>query len=455
MAESVSSQDNMSELAELKEQMSEMFKILKALQSEKEKSTQAVNAGPVGNPTQAPKSKPSLGVRTSQRREEPTKWPLYGLPPDYVPPYENEIYEENPHEQFDANMEQPTPQVQHLIDSNWLNFKQSVPNVSNNPLPNHGVNAIEDVQDHYFLKDVFEIRTSMKVIFEEMCNQCMIEVLRENREGEECCEIHGEVGHVIEECAEFKMLLQKMMDTKLVVVGRRFASSEINAIGENKEVTTFTPSLVRFEQVLNIPRGMLLDPPQQQWFPYLTKMEPILLNTPHPFPYESDKAVPWKYGGEVVTPLEHSLEVTNLDGVSRITRRGRVYVPPEIGKNAVTIYKGKEKVDVPIAPEIGPEGVVGLGYNPTKADKAKVANEAKKKKWARIRQFEYKAVETLIPHIQHSFVSAGFEFQGSVSMLEEKRSCQLEDYVFHCTPGTVLNNWVEIEAPSSVFWEDK
>ncbi|KAF1870052.1 hypothetical protein Lal_00017632 [Lupinus albus] len=95
----------MSELAELKEQMSEMFKILKELQSEKEKITQTVNASLVGNPTQAPKRKPSQGVRISQRREEPTKWPLYGLPSDYVPPYENEMYEENPQEQFDAHME--------------------------------------------------------------------------------------------------------------------------------------------------------------------------------------------------------------------------------------------------------------------------------------------------------------------------------------------------------------
>ncbi|KAF1872309.1 hypothetical protein Lal_00003777 [Lupinus albus] len=116
MAKSVSSQDSISELAELKEQMSEMFKILKALQSEKEKSTQTVITGPVGNPAQDPKSKPIQGADTSQRREEPMKWPLYGLPPNYVPPYENEIYEENPQDQFDAHMEQPAPQVDPIRD---------------------------------------------------------------------------------------------------------------------------------------------------------------------------------------------------------------------------------------------------------------------------------------------------------------------------------------------------
>ncbi|KAF1898806.1 hypothetical protein Lal_00035565 [Lupinus albus] len=102
------------------------------------------------------------------------------------------------------------------------------------------------------------------------------------------------------------------MDTNLVVVGRRYASPEINVVRDNKEVTTFTPSFVRFEPVLNIPRGMLLDPPRQQWLSYLTKMEPILLNTPHPFPYESDKPVPWKYCGEVNTPSQHTSEVTNV-----------------------------------------------------------------------------------------------------------------------------------------------
>ncbi|KAF1872297.1 hypothetical protein Lal_00003765, partial [Lupinus albus] len=88
---------------------------------------------------------------------------------------------ENPGSWFDPNVSCPyhSGTIGHSIENcRSFKFKQSVPNVSNNPLPNHGktgVNSIEDVRDETFLKDVSEIRTPMKVIFKEMCNQGMIE----------------------------------------------------------------------------------------------------------------------------------------------------------------------------------------------------------------------------------------------------------------------------------------
>nr|UBX54598.1 hypothetical protein [Lupinus angustifolius] len=207
--------------------------------------------------------------------------------------------------------------VQHLIDSKWLNFRQLAPNVSNNPLPNHGshrVNVVEKVQEESFLKDVSEIRTPMKVIFKEMCNQ-----------------------------------------------------------------------------VLSIPRGISLDQAQPQWFPYLTKMEPMVTDIPHPFPYESDKEVPWRYDGEVITLLECTLEVTNVIGVSRITRSDRVHGPPETGKNTVTIYKGKEKVDAPANPEIGQEGSPMDDLK----DGQEISNEQANEFLKFIKQSEYKVVDHL------------------------------------------------------------
>ncbi|XP_019435942.1 PREDICTED: uncharacterized protein LOC109342407 [Lupinus angustifolius] len=283
--------------------------------------------------------------------------------------------------------------VQHLMDSKWLNFRQSAPNVSNNPLPNHGSheNVVEEVQEESFLKDVSEIRTPMKVIFKEMCNQGMIEVLKETEDGEGCCEMHGLTGHVIENCAEFKMLLQKMMDTKLMVVGRRSTCPEVNVVGDNEDITTCIPTLVQFEPVLSIRRGISLDLAQPQWFPYLTKMGPMVADIPHPFPNASDKVVPWRYGGEVITLPERALEVTNVAGVSRITRSGRVYGPPETKKNTFTIYKGKEKVDAPTVPEIGQEG---SPIDELK-DGQEISNEQANEFLKFIKQSEYKVVDQL------------------------------------------------------------
>ncbi|OIW21441.1 hypothetical protein TanjilG_03541 [Lupinus angustifolius] len=107
MAVSVSSKDNRSELVELKVQMNEMFNMLKALQSEKGKNTQTTNVGPLSNPTQLPKGKFGQEASARQQKEEATKWHFYGMPPDYVSLYEEELNE--PHGQSNAHLEQPTP----------------------------------------------------------------------------------------------------------------------------------------------------------------------------------------------------------------------------------------------------------------------------------------------------------------------------------------------------------
>ncbi|KAF1891342.1 hypothetical protein Lal_00016973 [Lupinus albus] len=79
-------------------------------------------------------------------------------------------------------------------------------------------------------------------------------------------------------------------------------------------------------------------------------MEPIVLSTPHPFSYESDKAVPWKYGGE-----------------------------------------GNEKVDVPTVPEIRPDG--------SPMDEMKygheISNEQASEFLKFIKESEYKVVDQL------------------------------------------------------------
>ncbi|OIW11788.1 hypothetical protein TanjilG_31190 [Lupinus angustifolius] len=85
MVESITSEDNRSEIAELKAHMSGIFNMLKTLQSEKGKINQTVNMGPQSNPAQLPKGNSGQGAGTSQQKEEATKWPFYGMPPNYVP----------------------------------------------------------------------------------------------------------------------------------------------------------------------------------------------------------------------------------------------------------------------------------------------------------------------------------------------------------------------------------
>ncbi|KAF1884354.1 hypothetical protein Lal_00033530 [Lupinus albus] len=112
--------------------------------------------------------------------------------------------------------------VQNLIDMKQLEFKLTVPDVDRNLLPNHdnhGVNGVEKVQDEAFVWEATDVRTPMKIIFQEMCQRGMVEKLVED-ECPDSCEWHGAIGHTLEDCPEFKHLLQKMLDMRLITLER-------------------------------------------------------------------------------------------------------------------------------------------------------------------------------------------------------------------------------------------
>ncbi|KAF1866016.1 hypothetical protein Lal_00013696, partial [Lupinus albus] len=63
-----------------------------------------------------------------------------------------------------------------------------------------------------------------------------------------------------------------------------------------------------------------------------------------PFPYKSDKAVPWKYQGKSVAKSKQTEEVVNLVGVGNMTRSGRVYSPVDLSRKIINASKRKEKI---------------------------------------------------------------------------------------------------------------
>ncbi|XP_019455107.1 PREDICTED: uncharacterized protein LOC109356229 [Lupinus angustifolius] len=227
--------------------------------------------------------------------------------------------------------------VQDLINAKRIDFRETRPNSPGNPLPNHEnqeVNAIEARDEVAVIDEVEDMKMPMGFIFREMCRQGLVEVITPETHSKETksCEMHGCVGHSLEDCEDFKLLLQKMMDLKLIAIGGCSPRPEINVIKKSQEEThvfirTYEP------------------------------MEPVITSEGSPFPYESDKAVPWVYKEE--TTMSPSV-VTNIAGNSRITRTGRIYVPPEVERGPSRVAKGKEKVLEHIEEDIEvalPEGV--------------------------------------------------------------------------------------------------
>ncbi|KAF1854363.1 hypothetical protein Lal_00044321 [Lupinus albus] len=188
--------------------------------------------------------------------------------------------------------------IQDLIDSKWLEFKDAVPTITGNPLPNHGnqgINVLEQDDDMAVVEKVEDMKTPLKVIFKVLCQQGLVEM----------------VGGV-----HMKMIDQKIQDR---IITRKFVP------------------------VLNIPAETPSYTAPPRWVPRLY-VESGATRHPGPFPYKSDKAVPWKYQGKSVAKSKQTEEVVNLAGVGNMSRSGRVYSPVDLSKKIINASKGKEKI---------------------------------------------------------------------------------------------------------------
>ncbi|XP_019420665.1 PREDICTED: uncharacterized protein LOC109330845 [Lupinus angustifolius] len=104
--------------------------------------------------------------------------------------------------------------VQDLINAKRIDFRETRPNITRNPLPNHEnqeENAIEARDEVAIIDKVEDVKMPMGFIFREMCRQGLVEVITHETHSNETksCEMHGYVGHNLEDCKDFKLLLQK------------------------------------------------------------------------------------------------------------------------------------------------------------------------------------------------------------------------------------------------------
>ncbi|KAF1878015.1 hypothetical protein Lal_00041764, partial [Lupinus albus] len=235
--------------------------------------------------------------------------------------------------------------VQDLIDSKWLEFKDTVPTITGNPLPNHGsqgINVLEQDDDMAVVEKVEDMKTPLKVIFKVLCQQGLVEMMGEGAYEDDVCLMHGILDHTVETCTEFKALVQRLLDSRLLVIEKKVKGSDIFVLERDQKIQDRIITR-KFVPVLNIPAGTpsYTDPPR--WIPR-SYIESGATRHPGPFPYKSDKAVPWKYQGKSVAKSKQTEEVVNLAGVGNMTRSGRVYSPVELSKKIINASKGKEKI---------------------------------------------------------------------------------------------------------------
>ncbi|KAF1866099.1 hypothetical protein Lal_00000030 [Lupinus albus] len=329
--------------------------------------------------------------------------------------------------------------IQDLIDSKWLEFKDTVPTITGNPLPNHGnqgINVLEQDDDMAVVEKVEDMKTPLKVIFKVLCQQGLVDMVGEGAYEDDVCLMHGILDHTLETCTEFKALVQRLLHSRLLMIEKKVKGSDIFVLERDQKIQDRIITR-RFVPVLNIPDGTPSYTAPPRWIPR-SYIESGATRHPGPFPYKSDKAVPWKYQGKSVAKSKQTEEVVNLAGVGNMTRSGRVYSPVELSKKIINASKGKEKIvetseDRP-EPEYGQgmkntlvlpsnSGRAGLGYSPSNYQE-----EASEDKEGGVAQLD------------------------TIAMVEDGQLESDLGPVYQCIPGTGLSNWTEEDVASDVYY---
>ncbi|KAF1894512.1 hypothetical protein Lal_00035336 [Lupinus albus] len=360
--------------------------------------------------------------------------------------------------------------IQDLIDSKWLEFKDTVPTITGNPLPNHGnqgINVLEQDDNMAVEEKAEDMKTPLKVIFKVLCQQGLVETMGEGAYEDDVCLMHGILDHTIETCTEFKALVQRLLDSRLLVIEKKIKGSDIFVLERDPKIQDRIITR-KFVPVLNIPAGTPSYTAPPRWVPRLY-IESGATRHPGPFPYKSDKAVPWKYQGKSVAESKQTEEVVNLAGVGNMTRSGRVYSPVDLSKKIINASKGKEKIVETSEDRPEPEGLgkygqgmkntlvlpsnsgrAGLGYSPSNYREG--ASEDKEGGVAQLGTFMYKGRKVLIPHISQSFISTCFIKPDIIAMVEDGQLESDLGHVYQCIPGTGLSNWTEEDVASDVYY---
>ncbi|XP_040937484.1 uncharacterized protein [Gossypium hirsutum] len=159
----------------------------------------------------------------------------------------------------------------------------NTPNTEN-PLPNHSdqeVNAIGETSERRIKEGVAEVRTPMKMIWEEMVKREMIISKERNEGARDYCEFHAKEGHKIPECDEFKALIQSFMDNKEL---------GFYEAGPNERHICTLESVPKNQ---NRPRIIISLPGSNKIeIPIVPK---VIIHKPVSFLYKDNKRVPWSY----------------------------------------------------------------------------------------------------------------------------------------------------------------
>ncbi|XP_017604783.1 uncharacterized protein LOC108451626 [Gossypium arboreum] len=198
-----------------------------------------------------------------------------------------------------------------------------------NLLPNHtdsGVNMIDGSMGKRMKTDIMEVKTPLKWIWKEMARRGLI---TSNIEGswdeiENYCEFHHEEGHEIQECKEFRAVIQGLMDNKEIEFYEKV----------KKEGYIYASESTSFVLKVNYPVVIISRSKNEAGIQMTPK---IIIQKPAVFSYKDNKKVFWNYNCNMTVPgKENSVSPLKEDQNIELVK----------GKN-VTIEQKKRKAVEP------------------------------------------------------------------------------------------------------------
>ncbi|XP_052875315.1 uncharacterized protein LOC128280816 [Gossypium arboreum] len=238
--------------------------------------------------------------------------------------------------------------VERFIKMGIIRFDDpAVPNVAGNPLPNHtdqGANGISEGGSKKIKYEVADVRTLLRRVWKEMVKRGLI-VLDSREEFEEerdYCEFHSEVGHEIQECVEFRALVQDMMNNREI----EFYEETENP-GEGDICASEGESMVQ-NQTVNYPVVIISQPKNNEAG---VQMPPrVIIQRPAVFPYKDSKRVSWNCDCNVTIPGKENLVDASKEDQDRgsYTRSMRRYDSASekaepVKRKATVVEEMKEK----------------------------------------------------------------------------------------------------------------
>ncbi|XP_038999865.1 uncharacterized protein LOC120125518 [Hibiscus syriacus] len=272
--------------------------------------------------------------------------------PRYVDPLEPSFpkwYNENETCEYHANTQGHTIEkciafkrlVKDLIKRKIVSFHDSeAPCIAANPLTNNqnqGVNAINE--GRRVKENIEEVKTPLKWVYEQMIMRGLLSPKKGSvgQKSKIHCEYHCDDGHQIQDCHEFKNIIQKLMDGKEM----QFFEEELTKNEGDVHASEDNSEKIDTKMKKQI---FVISKPSYE----VNKgksVSKVVIKTPVPFAYKDNRSVPWSYTCQITTPKHKEYEVDEVGG---FTKSGRCYARRTEKARAVVINENEEKMNEPV-----------------------------------------------------------------------------------------------------------